>query len=167
MEQPFKQMCIVLRIVSILSPTNNFAIQQENVWLHTWVCVLWCYVFTLTEKKILRRYPNYCLTVIVYFVCVCVCLFVLESLSPAASESMRLCIRSPHSWCMLATNIWILVPRVPLLIRGWWGVEGSGGDSSPVSMNLPVSQSTVLQLARALCPHMFNIAAYQQLGFRW
>lgn len=35
MEQSSKQTCIVLRIVSILSPTNNFAIQQENVCMHT------------------------------------------------------------------------------------------------------------------------------------
>lgn len=66
------------------------------------------------------------------------CVYV-EGTCPAGCESMRLCIGSPHSWCMLATNIWILVPPVPLLIRGWRGAEGSGGDSSPESMNLPVS----------------------------
>ena len=101
-----------------------------------------------------------------HFVCVCVCVCLLESLSPAGSKSMRLCIGSPHSWCMLATNIWILVPWVPLLIRGWWGVEGSGGDSSPVSMNLPVSHhralccSSHVQFVTRLAPQNIN-----NLGF--
>lgn len=35
MEQSSKQTCIVLKIVSILSPTNNFAFQQGNVCMHT------------------------------------------------------------------------------------------------------------------------------------
>lgn len=30
-----------------------------------------------------------------------------------------------HSWRDQATNIWTLVIVVPLLIRGWWGAEGT------------------------------------------
>lgn len=39
----------------------------------------------------------------------------------ATAESMKLF----HSWRDQATNIWTLVIVVPLLIRGWWGAEGT------------------------------------------
>lgn len=153
MEQSSKQTCIVLRIVSILSPTNNLLLYNRGMCacIRERMCPLMLCIYSHREED-----PNTSQVSQLLFnsdrlfwlsVCVCVrvCACVSESLSPAGSESMRLCIGSPHSWCMLATNIWILVPRVPLLIRGWRGVEGSGGDSSPVSMNLPVSHH------RALC----------------
>lgn len=148
MEQSSKQMCIVLRIVSILSPTNNFAIQQGNVCKP--MCPLMLCINSHKEahnnSQVSVFLNNYCLTVVFRFVCVLG--------NPTGYESMRLCIGSPHSWCTLVTNIWILVPRVPLLIRGWWGAMGSRGDSSPVSMNLPVSHH------RAQCCRLQFVRTY-------
>lgn len=62
----------------------------------------------------------------------CVCVL---SVWLAGSEPVRPCIWDWHSWQKLGTNIWTLVLGAIVNKRP----VGSGGDSSPVSMNLPVS----------------------------